>query len=210
MISRRSSTASSEPSSPADPLTVAAQLAGQVLGLDHERAQPLGERIQMRVDAGERIQARGGSRHQLRASRTVGGILRGERVRAGARGGAQRVETTQASARGEKILVLALVEPRVVDLGQLVLEQAELALTGQGELTQGLELSREATGLGERLGAGAQAQRVIGAAEGIEDLQLGACEGQLAVLVLAVEGNESRAVFAQLGDGRRAAVDIGA
>ncbi len=51
---------------------------------------------------------------------------------------------------------------------------------------------------------------MLGAAEGVEDLQLGARESQLAVLVLAVEGDEPRAVLAQLGDGRRAAIEIGA
>ncbi len=91
-----------------------------------------------------------------------------------------------------------------------MLEQVELALARRGELAQGVELRGEAADLGERLGACAQAQRVIGAAERVEDLQLGAREGQLAVLVLAVEGDEPRAVLAQLRDGGGAAVEVGA
>ncbi len=99
-----------------DPLAVVAQLAGQILGLDHERAQTLGERVQARVDAGKRVQPRGGARHQLRAAETVGGIFGRERVRAGARGETQRIETAQASARGEQLVVLLLVQAGVVDL----------------------------------------------------------------------------------------------
>ncbi len=103
-----------------------------------------------------------------------------------------------------------LVEAGGVDLRELVLEQVELALARGGELAQGVQLRGEAPGLGERLRAGAQAQRVIGTAERVEDLQLGAGEGQLAVLVLAVEGDQARAELAQLRDGGGAAVEIGA
>ena len=72
-----------------------------------------------------------------------------------------------------------------------MLEQVELALTRRGELAQGVELRGEAADFREGLGAGAQAQRVIGATERVEDLELGAHEGQLAVLVLAVEGEQA-------------------
>ena len=44
----------------------------------------------------------------------------------------------------------------------------------------------------------------------VEDLQLGAGERQLAVLVLAVEGEQRAAEVAQVGDGRGAAVEVGA
>ncbi len=48
------------------------------------------------------------------------------------------------------------------------------------------------------------------AAEIVEDLELGGGEGELAVLVLAVEGDERPADVAQLADGGRAAVQVGA
>ena len=95
-----------------------------------------------------------------------------------------------------------LVEAGGVDLRELVFEQVELALARRGELAQGVELRGEAPGLRERLGAGAQAQRVLGATTCVEDLQLRARERQLAMLVLAVEGDQARADVAQLRDGR--------
>ena len=50
---------------------------------------------------------------------------------------------------------------------------------------------------------------MIGATERVEDLELGAREGQLAVLVLTVEGEQARAEIAQLRDGGGAAVEVG-
>ena len=172
-----------------DPLAVGAQLAGQVLGLDHERAQTLGERVQA---ADRRRRARPGPRRRPPSAASC--RARRRRLRAPARPRprprrAQRIETAQASARGEQLVVLPLVEAGGVDLGELVLEQVELALARRGELAQGVELRGKATDFCEGLGAGAQAQRVIGATERVEDLELGAREGQLAVLVLAVEGD---------------------
>ena len=99
-----------------DPLAVAAQLTRQVPGLDHERVQTLGERVQVSVDAGERVQPPGGARHQLRAAEPVGAVFGHQRVRARARGETQRIETAQASAREQQLVVLPLVEAGGVDL----------------------------------------------------------------------------------------------
>ena len=77
-----------------------------------------------------------------------------------------------------------------VDLGQLVLEQVELALARAGELAQLLELALKARALGERLRAGPQAQARARARRSRRGSQLGGRQRQLAVLVLAVEGDE--------------------
>ena len=152
MPARRSSTASSEPSSPAEPLAVAAQLGREVLGLDRERAQPLGERVEAGVDARERVQTCGAGGDQLGAAEAGRAVLGRERVGrcAGGRAAASRGARGGARAASSS-LVLVLVEAGGVDLRELVLEQIELALTRRGELAQGLELRGEAPGLRERL-----------------------------------------------------------
>ncbi len=148
-----------------DPLAVAVQLGGEILRLDRERAQPLGERVEVRVDAGERVQAGGGGGDQLGAAEAGRGVFGRERVGGRAGGEAQRVEAAEAGARGQQLVVLVLVEAGGVDLRELVLEQVELALARCGELAQRVELRGEAPGLRERLRAGAQTQRVVGAAD---------------------------------------------
>ena len=87
-------------------------------------------------------------------------------------------------------------------------EQAQLALTRAAALTQVFELDLQA--LAQAVGVGAQAQTrgLSGPAQAVEDLQLGAREGQLAVLVLTVEGDEPGPEVAQLGDGHSASVQI--
>ena len=56
----------------------------------------------------------------------------------------------------------------------------------------------------------ARAARAALAAEGVEDLELGRGEHQLAVLVLAVEGEQRDAERAQLGGRHRAPLEVGA
>ena len=57
-------------------------------------------------------------------------------------------------------------------------------------------------------GAGAAARGLRGPAEAVEDLQLRGGERQLAVLVLAVEGEQALPQALQVGDGGGAAVDV--
>ena len=144
-----------------------------------------------RVDAGQRL--------QLRAAAAASSCAAPGQLRRGSSGASasapapaaalQRVEAAQALAGGEQLLVLALVGCEGVDLAQLELEQVELALALAGELAQLLEpLPRARACSRERRAQAAQARGLLGAAEPVEDLELGAGEGQLAVLVLAVEG----------------------
>ena len=118
------------------PLAVVAQLGGEVLGLDR-RARACARRA--RRARGRRRRARPARRSRAAASCAPPGGLAGvgsERVGGGAGGGAQRVEPAQALARGQQLLVLVLVGSERVDLGELVLEQVELALALGGELAQ--------------------------------------------------------------------------
>ena len=67
--------------------------------------------------------------------------------------------------------MLALVGRRGVDLGELELEQVELALARAGELAQLLQPLAAGAALSRvRLGARAQAQRLLGAAQLVEQL----------------------------------------
>ncbi len=133
-----------------------------------------------------------------------------ERVGAGPRGRAQRVEPAQALAREQQLLVLALVRVDRVDLAQLVVEQVELALALGGELEQGCLALLQRAHQRERRRACAQARGVIAGAEAVEDLQLRRGQRELAVLVLAVEREQHAAELAQVGYGRGATADVGA
>ena len=108
-------------------LAIGAQLRRQIPRLDEERPQALGQDVQAWIDPGERVQARGGGGHQLGGPGALGG-LRGERIGAQAGGGAERVEAAQAFTGAKQLLVLVLGQGGGVDLGQLVLQEVELAL----------------------------------------------------------------------------------
>ena len=89
-----------------------------------------------------------------------------------------------------------------------MLEQVELALARGGQLAQLLQLAAQALQLAVGGRAGAAARGLLGPAEAVEDLQLGGGEGQLAMLVLAVEGEQALPQAPQVGDGGGAAVDV--
>jgi len=114
-------------------LAVVAQLARQIAGLDVQRAHTLCESVQAWIYAGEGIQAAAGAGEHLHEGGRVGRFA-GERVRTGAGSAAQRVQAAQALTGCEQllVLVLALARGEGVDLGELILEQVELALTRAG------------------------------------------------------------------------------
>ncbi|TMK23858.1 MAG: hypothetical protein E6G62_10220, partial [Actinobacteria bacterium] len=148
---------------------VVAQLGGEVLRLQHERLQALGERVQSWVEPRERLQPPDGAGERLRGPRRLVGVRR-ERVGAGGGGGAQRVEAAQALTQREQLLVLALVGSCRIDLGELVLEQVELPVAGARELAQAVELRLQARRLGECGCARAQAFSLLRPADAVEDL----------------------------------------
>src|SRR5262249_22720481 len=147
------------------------------------------------------IHAREGIDLRCGAGEPVGGAgrlcrLGGERLRARAGGRAQRARLAQALARVKQLLVLVLPGSGLGDLGELELQQLELALARFRKLVQALELSLQAYGLVVGVGAGAQSRGVLGAAGLVQELQLGGGDREPAVLVLPVEGKEPRAEIA--------------
>src|SRR5580692_9394089 len=97
-----------------------------------------------------------------------------------------------------------------VDLGQLILEQTELAVALGGKLTQAvqplLQLPRPSKGQRACL----QPRDMLIRAQAVEDLQLSGGQRELSMLVLPVERQQRAADLAQLANARRAAVEIGA
>ncbi len=88
-----------------------------------------------------------------------------------------------------------------VDLAELELEQIQLALALRGELAAAPPgVARSARMLRDGARAQLQSLALLGAAEAVEDLQLGRRERELAVLVLAVEGEQHAGDVAQVGD----------
>src|SRR5271166_6036978 len=218
--SSRASSAGSAPSARASgALEVGAQLAREVARLDHERAHAPGERVQARVHAGVRLhlrERRGGQRGGAGRAllpvpfrvRALGGLRR-QRGEAGGRGAEQCVAHPHSLSRCQQALVLALVGGGLIDLGELVLEQVELPLAFAGELYERTPALLQSAHAGVRLRAAMKPRSVVALADPVEDLQLAGGDRQLAVLVLAVEGEQARADVAQLADGRGAAGEIG-
>jgi hypothetical protein len=108
------------------------------------------------------------------------------------------------------LLVLTLVGCERIDLSQLVLEQPELALALSGELAQAVHALLQQLRLRVGLRACPQVLVVPCGAQRVEDLQLGAGQRELAVLVLSVEGEQRAADVAQLSDRGRAPAEVGA
>ena len=184
-------------------LGVGAQLAGDVVDLVDQRLPALAEGVERGVDALRAQQPAAAARQQAGDPALVGA----GRLGGGQRGAAQRLDVAQPLALGAQRAGLLLGRLGGLDLGELEVEQVELALARAGALLQlgerGLRLARRRVRRGD-LGA----PRELGvAAEAVEDLELGAGERELAVLVLAVERDERLGELAQVGDRRRAAVD---
>ena len=113
----------------------------------------------------------GGRRQQRHAAQRLGGVGR-ERLRPGPGGGTERIQPAQALARGHELGVLALIHVHRVDLGELVLEQLEVALTLVRHGLQRLEPGPQPGAVGVRPRAGAQARCVIATAHAVQQLQL--------------------------------------
>ncbi len=116
------------------PFGVAAQLAGQVVGLQRQRPVALGQRVQRRVDALDGVQL--GAAAGQRQARAALAVLGRDRLEGQQRRAAQRLDVAQAVALDEQGPLLGLVGIDLLDLGQLVVEQVDLALASQRPLTQ--------------------------------------------------------------------------
>ena len=176
-----------------DALAVAAQLAREVVGLDGQRLRAVGQRVELGVDAADRLERRrrGGEGRRGAGGRVLVARRRRRRRPAAAPISASRCRSRSRSAAQR--LLLGLARLRAVDLLELPLEQVELAVARAGPRAQLLELLAQRplarVGGGERLAP----RRLLGAAEAVEDLELGGGEREPAVLVLAVEGEQRAA-----------------
>ena len=190
-----------------DRLPVPPQLAGQVVRLDGEGLRAVGQRVERRVDpaGGFEPVGRGGER---RGGAFAAGVVPGQGGRRAAGRAQQRRDVAEPLALGQQRLLLGLAGIRPVDLLELPLEQVELAVARARAGAQGLELLAQRplarVGGRERL----PARGLIGAAEAVEDLELGAGQHQPPVLVLAVEGEQRAADLRQVGGRRAAAAEV--
>ena len=121
----------------------------------------------------------------------------------------RRLGVAQPVAVGFEGLALVAVGRGLLDLVELEAQQVDVALAGtlaQLELVA-LAAQRAERGRGPR--DSGEEREMLRAGEAVEDLRLGGGEGELAVLVLAVEGEQPGAERPQVGRGRRAAGDEG-
>ncbi len=191
-----------------DPLGVGAQLGAQLARLEREAAGALGQLVQRRVHPLLGAERRLGLRDGLRGA-SVPAVPGDGRERLG-RGAAQGLGVAQARALGLQLGLLGRIGRGRLDLGQLEAQEVEVALASALALAQLRQLAPDRADLGVGLAVEAAALQVLGAGEAVEGLELGRGEGQPAVLVLAVEGEQPRAERAQLGGRRRAALQEGA
>ena len=123
---------------------------------------------------------------------------------------AQALGVAQALALARHPRPLLGLGADLLDLGELVAVEVEIALARAFGLAQLGQLGREPPALAVRLAVEPPRLQVLGPGEAVEDLQLGRGDRQLAVLVLAEEGEQAPAEQLQVGGGGGAAGDEGA
>ena len=167
-------------------LGVAAQLAGEVVGLDGQRAPALAERVERRVDVARPEQPAAGGREQARDARLVGprGLGRAERR------AAQRLDVAQAR-RARRAGPAASSS-----LGSAASISASSNSSRSSSRSRAPARSRSSCSAASSVAYGGVRRRHLRparelglAAEAVEDLELGGREREPAVLVLAVEGD---------------------
>ena len=198
-----------------DPLAVAAQLPGEVVGLDGEGLGAVGERVERRVDPLERGEGRGrvgeGDRGGAAGGPGVAGLAGGIAFEGGHPAGdrpAEALEVPEPLALRGQLGLLRLARGRALDLLELPHQQVELAIARARPGLQLIQRRLGRAGLGVRLGAGRAALRLLRPAEAVEDAQLRGGERELAVLVLAVERQQRAAHVAQVGRRGAAAAEV--
>ncbi len=192
---------------PLDPLGVGPQLRGQLLHLDRDRPGTLGERVEGRVHSLLARQRRLGHRHRLRGAALA--VVAGDR-RDGLRcRPPQGLGMAQPLPLRGQLGLLGGIRLGRLDLGELEAEDVEVALTVSLPLADLGELALDRGDLGMGLAVAGAPLQVLLAGEPVQRLQLRRGEGQLAVLVLAVEGEQPRAERPQLRRGGRAALQEG-
>ena len=123
---------------------------------------------------------------------------------------AQALEVAQPLALRGQLGLLRLARGRALDLLELPHQQVELAIARARARLQLIQRRLGRARLGVRLRAGRAALRLLRPAEAVEDVQLRGGERELAVLVLAVEGQQRAADVAQVGRRGAAPAEVGA
>ena len=153
-----------------------------------ERFRALGHAGELRVDRRRAGQLRRRGSEQLR--RATAPVLGCDRLGAPERGTPQRLQMPQPVSLNCQLRSLILARRDALDLVELERQQVELALTPGGELVHVrkalLELSYPAVCIGHALPEPTLQQPAVT----VEDVKLDGREHQLAVLVLAVEGQQ--------------------
>ncbi len=108
------------------------------------------------------------------------------------------------------LVPLRRIGRHLLDLGQLVAVEVEVALPRPLALAQLGQLGGEPAALAVRLAVLPPQLQVLAAGEAVEDLQLRRGDRQPAVLVLAEEGEQAAAQQLQVGGRRRSPRDEGA
>ena len=112
---------------------------------------------------------------------------------------AQPLGVAQPLALGRQLRLLGRVGRHLLDLGELVAVEVEVALPRAVALAQLGQLRREPQALAVRLPVALAQLQVLGAGEAVEHVHLRRGDRQLAVLVLAVEGEQPAAEQLQVG-----------
>ena len=182
---------------------VAAQLAAEVLGLDPQGRQPPASSS----SSGSTPRTAPASRSASASSSATPpvGAVRGDRLRAAARGRQQAVHLPQPLALGAERRPFLLGRVERLDLLDLEGEQVEVAVARAGPLAQLVELALELLDAGVRGRQPAAQRELLATAEAVEQVELRRGEREPAVLVLAEERDQPAAERLQVGGRGRAA-----
>ena len=176
---------------------VAPQLRAEVLRLEAQGREPLGQGIELRVGARHGLGEALGPREQRGHPRLV--AARRDRLRPGARGGEQAVELAQPRALRHERRLLLLARVELLDLLDLERQQVEVTVARAGALAQLGQRALQLAHPGVR-GAQCGAQlELLAPAEAVQQVELRRGEREPPVLVLPEEGDHPAAERLEVG-----------
>ena len=190
-----------------DAVEVCTKLAGQVAELHPRRDRALGQRVEGGIDASAASQGGFGLGEQ--AGRTPALLPAGDRQQGRPGAVAQRFGVAQAVALRLQRLLLVGLDRGLVDLAELEPQQVDVPLPRALASRELVTLTDQADHLDVRGPVGGAKLEVIRAGEAVEDLGLSCGQHQLAMLVLAVEGQQPGAERLQVRRRSRAPGDEG-
>ena len=188
-------------------IDVGAKLVAEVARLESERHRAGRQGVEGRIDP------RAPGQRGLRLAREPGDppalLASGDREQRRACGIAQRLGVTQPVAVGLEGLALVAIGRGPLDLVELEPQEVDVPFASPLAQLELLPLPAQRADPGVDVAIAGEEREVLGAGEAVEDLRLGGGEGELAVFVLAVEGEEPGTERPQVGRGRRAPSDEG-